>query len=108
MTRASSVAPARASCTLPRVQEHFADEAATAAQTDKRDVDFFRTVIAPLSLLVTTPAVVIVLWIVCTYLDGSVLRLLGRQGLATFVREFPRPSWAAAEIVLVFVSFEAA
>jgi 7-dehydrocholesterol reductase len=73
-----------------------------------RAAEMFRTTLAPLLLVMVTPGAVILLYITCTYLDGSLLRLLTRDGLATIVQRFPHPSWAAAKIILVFATFELA
>src|SRR5205823_2789148 len=48
------------------------------------------------------------LWVTNTRLDGSLSRLLTPAGLATAIRGLPRPTWTAAEIILVFVAFELA
>ena len=73
-----------------------------------RAVEIFRTTLSPLLLVLVTPATVILLWIACTYLDGSVASLFTARGLSTVVRRFPRPSWVAAEVILVFFFFELA
>jgi 7-dehydrocholesterol reductase len=55
-----------------------------------------------------TPAAVILLWIACTYLDGSLLRLLTRDGVSAIVHHFPAPTWTAAKIIFIFAAFELA
>src|SRR5260221_1645470 len=79
-----------------------------SGRRQSRIVEAFRTTIAPLLLVVVTPPAVVLLWITCTYLDGSLLGLLSAEGVATVVRRFPRPTWAAVEIILVFATFELA
>jgi 7-dehydrocholesterol reductase len=71
-------------------------------------VELLRTTVGPLLLVLTTPPAVVLFWIACTHLDGSLLRLLSREGLETVLREFPRPTWTAAAILLAFAAFEAA
>jgi 7-dehydrocholesterol reductase len=77
-----------------------------AGRQERRSVEVFRRSIAPLLLVLVTPGAVIVLWIVCTYLDGSLLQLLTSEGLATVVREFPSPSWLAVKMIVLFGGFE--
>jgi 7-dehydrocholesterol reductase len=69
-------------------------------------IELFRTTIAPLLLIVSTPLVVILLWLTCAFLNGSVLRLFSAQGFATAVHEFPRPTWFAVKMILIFAAFE--
>jgi 7-dehydrocholesterol reductase len=71
-----------------------------------RVVEVFRRTIAPLLLVLVTPATVILLYIACTYLDGSLFRLFTRDGLFTVLHRFPLPTWAAAKIIFVFAAFE--
>ncbi len=79
-----------------------------AGNSERGIVDTFRTTAAPLALLLITPPAVVLFWITCTYLDGSLLRLLSVQGLETVVHHFPRPSLAALWIIVVFAAFELA
>jgi 7-dehydrocholesterol reductase len=87
------------------------DELVTSAPTwsgsrGSRAVEAFRRTLSPLLLVLVTPAAVLLLWIACTYLDGSVRALFTAHGVSVIVHRFPRPSWAAAEIILVFWTFE--
>ena len=77
-----------------------------AGRSQSRIAELVRTTIGPLLLVVSTPPAVVLFWIACTYLDGSLLRLLSAEGLAAVVEHFPRPTWTAASIILVFAAFE--
>ncbi|HEX4339719.1 MAG TPA: hypothetical protein VH062_27615 [Polyangiaceae bacterium] len=77
-----------------------------SGKRQSRLAETFRRTIAPLSLVLVTPAAVMLLWITCTYLDGSLLRLLTADGLSTVVHRFPHPTWVAVKIILVFAGFE--
>ncbi len=71
-----------------------------------RATGIFRTIVAPLLLVLVTPPAVIVLWIACTYLDGSLIRLATADGLAALAHHFPKPSWTAIEMLALFGVFE--
>lgn len=77
-----------------------------AGRSQSRFAELVRTTIGPLLLVLVTPPAAVLLWIACTYLDGSLLRLLSAEGLAAVVQHFPRPTLAAASIILVFAAFE--
>src|SRR4051812_35844025 len=67
---------------------------------------FLRTTLAPLLLMLVTPPAAVVFWIVCTHLDGSLMRLFTREGLRTALAHFPLPEWRAAAIIAVFLAVE--
>jgi 7-dehydrocholesterol reductase len=71
-----------------------------------RLAEIFRTMVGPLLLVLLTPPAVVLFWIACTYLDGSLLRLFSAEGLSALAQHFPMPSWAAARIILIFAAFE--
>jgi 7-dehydrocholesterol reductase len=71
-----------------------------------RAAEVFRRTVSPLVLVLVTPAAVVLLWIACSYLDGSIFSLFTAHGVSVVLRSFPRPSWAAAEIILTFAAFE--
>src|SRR3954468_6854008 len=77
-----------------------------AGRRQSRTGELLRTTVGPLLLVILTPPAVVLFWIACTYLDGSLLRLLSAEGLAAVVHHFPRPTWTAVEIILVFAAFE--
>ena len=77
-----------------------------AGRRKSRIAELLRTTVAPLLLVIVTPPAVVLFWIACTYLDGSLLRLLSAEGLAAIGQHFPVPSWAAARIIVVFAAFE--
>ncbi len=77
-----------------------------AGRRRSRIAELFRTTVAPLLLVLVTPPAVVLFWIACTYLDGSLLRLLTAEGVAAVVDHFPKPSLAAVAIIVVFAAFE--
>src|SRR6516162_5976744 len=98
-------------CVVLGLSSAMHDELVTSAPTwsgsrGSRAVEAFRRTLSPLLLVLVTPAAVLLLWIACTYLDGSVRALFTAHGVSVIVHRFPRPSWAAAEIILVFWTFE--
>lgn len=79
-----------------------------AGRSENATIRFFRTTLAPLFLMLVTPPAAIVFWIVCTHLDGSLLRLLSEEGLRTATAHFPLPTLKAAAIIAVFLVVELA
>ena len=79
-----------------------------AARSDNPAVDFVRTTLGPLLLILSTPPAAIVLWIVCTFepFDGSLLPLLWAEGWRSVVAHWPWPSATAVEIVGSFALIE--
>lgn len=71
-------------------------------------MELLRTTVTPLVLLFITPPTVILFWIACTYLDGSLRRLASAAGIAAITHHFPRPSLTAVVMVLSFVAVEIA
>ena len=71
-----------------------------------RAAEVFRRTVSPLVLVLVTPVAVILLWVACTYLDGLIFALFTARGVSVVLRRFPRPSWAAAEIIVGFAAFE--
>jgi len=53
------------------------------------------------------PPAVIVLWMICAHFDGSVLAFLHGIDWPTFWKLCPRPTWAAARMILIFAVLEA-
>jgi 7-dehydrocholesterol reductase len=76
-----------------------------AAGSDSPAVQFVRTTLGPLLLMLSTPPAAILFWIVCTYepFDGSLLPLLTAAGWRSVAAHWPWPSLRAAAIVLAFV-----
>lgn len=72
-------------------------------------VEFVRSRLGPLLLILSTPPAAILFWIACTFppFDGSLLPLLTVEGWRSVIEHFPSPSIAAAKIVLVFAVLEA-
>ncbi len=83
-----------------------ADLTTWAGRGDHPSVRFVRMTLGPLALMLVTPPAAIVFWIVCTYLDGSILRLFTAEGLRTALARFPWPTWQAAAILAVFLGVE--
>jgi 7-dehydrocholesterol reductase len=52
--------------------------------------------------MMSCPLVVIALWMICAHFDGSVLAFYKGIDWATFWALCPRPTWAAARMLLVF------
>lgn len=77
-----------------------------AAKSESPVLRFVRMTLGPLFLMLVTPPAAIVFWIVCTHLEGSLSRLFTREGLSIAIAHFPRPSWAAAAILGVFLVVE--
>lgn len=65
-----------------------------------------RRTVVPLLLMLICPPSVIVLWMVCAHFDGSVLAFLHDIDWATFWRLCPRPTWAAARMLVIFAVLE--
>jgi 7-dehydrocholesterol reductase len=66
----------------------------------------FRTSIGPLLLMLVTPPAAVLFWIVCEHLHGSLSELLTVAGWQTVVAHFPRPTWKAVEILLLFAALQ--
>ncbi len=79
-----------------------------AAGSENRVVQFVRTTLGPLVLILFTPPAAIIFWIVCTFepFNGSLLPLLRADGWQSVAAHWPWPSASAAAIVLVFVVVE--
>ena len=77
-----------------------------AAKSESPALRFLRMTVGPLLLMLVTPPAAIVFWIVCTHLGGSLSRLLTEEGLAIAIARFPKPTWAAAGILGVFLAVE--
>ena len=76
-----------------------------AAGSESRLVQFIRTTLGPLLLILFTPPAAIIFWIVCTFepFNGSLSPLLTAAGWRAVAAHWPWPSLSAAAIVLVFV-----
>lgn len=83
-----------------------ADLTTWAARADRPAVRFVRMTLGPLALMLVTPPAAIVFWIVCTHLDGSLLRLFTAEGLRVALARFPWPTWRAAGILAAFLAVE--
>ena len=72
-------------------------------------VQFMRTTLGPLLLILITPPAAIIFWIVCTFepFNGSLSPLLTSAGWSSVAAHWPWPSTSAAGIVLIFAVFEA-
>lgn len=66
-----------------------------------------RTTVIPLLLMLVCPPAVILLWMIAAHFDGSVALFLRTADLATLARLFPRPTLAAARMLLAFAAVEA-
>ena len=77
-----------------------------AGQSERPALRALRTTVGPLLLMLVTPPAAIVFWLVCTYLEGSLLRLASREGLQIALAHFPWPTWKAAAIIAVFLGVE--
>ncbi len=80
-----------------------------AAGSDSPVVQFVRTTLGPLFIILFTPPAAIIFWIVCTFkpFNGSLGPLLTKAGWRSVAAHWPWPSTSAVSIVLVFVLFEA-
>jgi 7-dehydrocholesterol reductase len=80
-----------------------------AAGSNSHAVTFVRRTLGPLLLMLVTPPAAILFWIVCTFepFKGSLTPLLTIEGWQSVIAHWPWPSISAAEIVLIFVIFEA-
>jgi 7-dehydrocholesterol reductase len=79
-----------------------------AAGSQSPIVQFIRTTLGPLFLILFTPPAAIIFWIVCTFepFDGSFSPLLSAAGWRSIAAYWPWPSLSAVAIVLVFIVFE--
>jgi 7-dehydrocholesterol reductase len=66
-----------------------------------------RNTVLPVVLMVLTPPVVILVWLTCRYLDGSISRLASEDGISEAIDHFPAPSWTAAAMLAGFVLVQA-
>jgi 7-dehydrocholesterol reductase len=80
-----------------------------AAPSESRVVDFVRTTLGPLLIVVATPPAAIIFWIVCTFepFNGSLLPLRTTEGWRSVAAHWPWPNASAAAIILVFVLLQA-
>lgn len=62
-----------------------------------------RNTALPMVLMILTPPVVILVWLTCRYLDGSISRLASRDGLHEVIAHFPAPSGVAAAMLAGFI-----
>lgn len=79
-----------------------------AADSESPLVQFIRTSLGPLLLILLTPPVAILFWIICTFppFDGSMAPLVTVNGWIAILAHVPGPSWIAASIILIFLSVE--
>ncbi len=77
-----------------------------AAKSEERWVQVFRTRLGPTLLLLATPPMAMIFWIVCRHLDGSLARLLDADGWRAVVAHWPRPTLTAVKIASLFAMFE--
>jgi 7-dehydrocholesterol reductase len=66
-------------------------------------ISWSRRTLAPFLLLSLTPLLVVILWMVCAWFDGSMLRFVREIDSARFVALFPRPTLKAAAILAGWV-----
>ena len=81
-----------------------------AAGSKNPVVQFVRTTLGPLFLILFTPPAAIIFWIVCSFepFNGSLSPLLRADGWRSIAAHWPWPSLPAAAIVLVFLAVELA
>ncbi len=79
-----------------------------AAGSGNPVIQFIRTTLGPLLLILVTPPAAIIFWIVCTFepFNGSLAPLFSMAGWRSVAVHWPWPSLRAAAIVLVFVVVE--
>ena len=79
-----------------------------AAGSERPVVQFIRTTLGPLLLILFTPPAAIIFWIACTFepFNGSLAPLLSVAGWHAIATHWPWPSTSAAAIVLIFVVIE--
>jgi len=79
-----------------------------AAASESAAVDFARTTVGPLLLIVSTPLAAIIFWIVCSFepFDGSLQPLLTAAGWRAVAARWPWPSADAVLIVGMFVALQ--
>ena len=79
-----------------------------AAASPSRTVHFLRTTLGPLLLILFTPPVAILFWIVCTFepFNGALYPLLTTPGWQSVAAHWPWPSPSAAVMVLIFLGVE--
>src|SRR4051812_24312343 len=66
-----------------------------------------RTTLFPLLLMLSTPILIIVVWMTATRYDGSLYKFITTIDWPTLVSEWPGPSLIAAKIIGIFALFEA-
>ena len=111
MTRPQPYATVRAASKSDTSQPLAAEPLTTwAASSNNPVVEYVRTTLGPLLIMLLTPPAAIISWIVCSFepFDGAVSPLLTAAGWRSVATHWPWPSASAATIVLVFVVFEAA
>lgn len=81
-----------------------------AATSESPWIDFVRSRLGPLLLILSTPPAAILFWIVCTFepFNGSLVPLLTAEGWRSVVEHFPLPSVAAARMIAGFAALEIA
>ncbi|MGH3131213.1 MAG: 7-dehydrocholesterol reductase [Gaiellaceae bacterium] len=62
--------------------------------------------LAPALLIVTTPLLAALLWMICAHYDGSIMRFVRLADAATIVRLFPQPSWWALGVIASWVGLQ--
>jgi 7-dehydrocholesterol reductase len=72
------------------------------------DASFTRRWLAPALLLATTPFIVVAVWMINFHFDGSVLRFVREIDARRFFELFPRPTLAAARILVFWSVFQGA
>jgi 7-dehydrocholesterol reductase len=70
------------------------------------EASFTRRVLGPALLIFATPPLVIVFWMICAHYDGSIVRFVTTVDAGAFVRLFPRPTLAAAQILGFWILFQ--
>ena len=79
-----------------------------AADSKSPIVQFVRTTLGPLLLILFTPPAAILFWIICTFepFQGSILPLFTADGWHVIGMHWPWPSMSAAVIVLIFIALQ--
>src|SRR5688572_7382068 len=71
------------------------------------EIGFVRRVLGPALLIAAMPILVVIVWMINARFDGSIVRFVREIDAATFVRLVPRPTLAAAGILVAWVVLQA-
>ncbi|HEY2773777.1 MAG TPA: 7-dehydrocholesterol reductase [Candidatus Binatia bacterium] len=81
-----------------------------AASSDNAFVEFVRSTVGPLLLILVTPPAAIIFWIVCTFepFNGALLPLFTTAGWQSVLAHWPWPTFSAAAIILGYATIQGA